>query len=103
MGRAGRGTNGRTGSKTMLNHILGKEVIQNPYQSPPSDPDDFKRCYLLLKAVPQLKTDLHKLKALSPTWSNLVDNWDKLTEMLEEQLRTKKANGMYEFMKSLGA
>ena len=64
----------------------------------PVDPDDFRRCYLLLKAVPEWRKDLFRLKHLSPAWSNLVDNWDKLTEMLEEQFRTKKANGMYELM-----
>jgi hypothetical protein len=69
---------------------------------PPADPDDFRRCYLLIKAVPQWKERLVELKSLSETWSKLVDNWDKLTEMLEEQMRTRKANGMYELMNSLG-
>jgi hypothetical protein len=41
------------------------------------------------------------LKPASKTWENLVENWDKLTEMLKEQMQTKKPNGMYEFMKQL--
>lgn len=68
----------------------------------PHDPDDFRRCYLLLKTIPEWKLRLFELKEISLVWSNLVDNWDKLTEMLEEQMKTHKANGMYEFMKSLG-
>lgn len=44
--------------------------------SHPCDPDDFKRCSQLLQAVPQWKTELYKLKPISKTWSNLVDNWE---------------------------
>lgn len=67
----------------------------------PSDPSDFYRCYKLLQAVPELRKSLDVMKSVSPQWSALVDNWDKLTEMLEEQLRSDNSNGMYEFMKEL--
>ena len=71
----------------------------------PSDPDDFSRCYKLLKVVPEWKNDLHKLKDLSPAWSNLVDNWDKLVEMFEQNERegwkNHKEIGMYQLMKKL--
>jgi hypothetical protein len=66
----------------------------------PYDPDDFYRCYKLLQCVPEWKMELNKVKSLSKEWSNLVDNWDKLTEMLEEQLSGKE-NEMYEFMQTL--
>ncbi len=79
-----------------------KEVILSPSQfTHPSDPDDFRRCYLLLKAVPEWRLKLDKLKTLSQIWFKLVENWDKLTEMLEEQMKTGKQNGMYELMESL--
>ncbi len=67
----------------------------------PQDPDDFKRCYKLLNAIPEFKPRLPELKALSPQWSNLVDNWDKLTELYEDMKLNKKANGMYELMETL--
>lgn len=101
--------NGRHGisSITMFNALtqgLNVRALKNDHPSHPGDPDDFNRCYLLLKAVPQWqeKSQLDRLRKLSPVWNNLVENWDKLTEMLEEQIRTKKPNGMYEFMNSLG-
>lgn len=94
--------NGERGisSETMFEALSGR-VIANRRDTP-SDPSDFRRCYQLLQAVPEWKLQLDLLRPLSKSWSNLVDNWDKLSEMLEEQMQTKKANGMYEFMKSLG-
>ena len=89
-------------SKTMFNILNNNGYrVQNYYNSFPHDPDDFSRCYLLLKSCPHLKLNLSRMKSVNPTWSNLVDNWDKLTEMLEWQLQYKKANGMLEFMYSL--
>ncbi len=68
----------------------------------PSDPSDFRRCYILIKAIPEWRENLDLMKQISPTWSNIVDNWDKLCSMLEELVETHKDNGMYDFMKSIG-
>lgn len=74
--------NGQVGhsSKTMWNCLIGNKnfPVYHPY-----DHDDFSRCYKLLVAVPEWQSQLHKLKSLSKTWSNIVDNWDMLTEMYE--------------------
>lgn len=96
--------NGERGisSETMFYYLSGRRI--GKHESHPSDPDDFRRCYLLLKAVPQWKTQLHKLKPVSKVWEGLVDNWDKLTEMLETAMKTKgqQATEMYDLMKSIG-
>lgn len=89
-------TNGEHGMSSMA---MCRALMDNPIsKSHPYDPDDFRRCYLLLKTVPEWKLELHKVAALSPEWSNLVNIWDTLTALLEEQFKTKKANGMYELM-----
>lgn len=96
--------NGKIGmsSKTMWNCLIGNEDFPINY---PYDPDDFSRCYELLEAVPEWKTELYKLKSLSKVWNNLIENWDKLTEMFEENRRTdwkhSEKIGMYEFMQTL--
>lgn len=88
-------------SETIFQTIDGRKILR--YNgSHPLDPDDFRRCCLLLQTVPEWKSKLHLMKAVSPVWEKLVDNWDVLTVMLEEQLSTGKANGMYERMKGLG-
>jgi hypothetical protein len=67
----------------------------------PGDPDDFRRCYMLIeKTIPEWKSQLWSLRQLSPQWMQIVDNWDKLCFLLEEQLEGKE-NKMWEFMKLL--
>jgi len=96
--------NGHIGnsSKTMWNCLIGNEdfPINHPY-----DPDDFSRCYKLLEAVPEWKKELYELKSLSIQWNNLIENWDKLVDMFEENRITNWKDvdriGMYEFMQTL--
>ena len=87
-------------SDTLFEKLSGRG-LGSRYKSHPLDPNDFRRCYLLLKLIPEWKNDLDKLREINYTWDQLVNNWDKLTEMLEEQLSTKKPNGMFEFMLEL--
>jgi len=86
-------------SEFMYSVLSGARSIHSG--SFPYDPSDFKRCHGLLEMVPEWRNKLDMLKPASKTWSKLVDNWDKLTEMLKEQMITGKSNGMYEFMHSL--
>lgn len=81
---------------------LIKVLISEKEYTHPLDPNDFYRCYMLLKAVPEWRNELHKLNRLSVVWEKLVENWDKLTLLLEHQIKTNKPNDMYEIMKNLG-
>lgn len=86
-------------SMTMFAIFCGRHMPQRPCH--PLDPDDFRRCYLLLKAVPEWREKLPLLKAHSSAWSNLVDHWDELTAMLEEMMAGKKSSAMYDLMQKL--
>lgn len=95
--------NGERGiSSETIFSVLGAPIRGQNRFDHPADPDDFKRCYKLLNTIPSWKNRLDEMKPISPVWNKLVDNWGKLTELLEEQLKTRKPNGMYEFMKGLG-
>jgi hypothetical protein len=92
-------------SETIFGAISGLWIGRSKY--PPADPSDFNRCYKLIKQVPEWKQELHKVSELSKTWKNVIDNWDKLSELLEEQIEWRDkgisaSNGMYDFMKQLG-
>lgn len=96
-------------SKTMYNHLTsGMQLPQqiNDRGGHPRDPDDFKRCYKLLQAVPHWKQRLNELKTISPVWEKLVDNWDQLTKMFEQNVKEDWKNfmkiGMHDFMEKLG-
>jgi hypothetical protein len=90
-------------SNTMLEVITGRTATRQPFgMSHPYDPEDFRRCHLLLQAVPELREGFPKLAAHNAVWAALVEHWDELTALLLEQMKTNKANGMYQRMKQLG-
>lgn len=59
----------------------------------PADPSDFGRCYRLIRAVPGTREKLHLLKDKSKYWNLLVDSWDELERLYEEQKESEKALG----------
>lgn len=96
--------NGEVGlsSKTMWACLHGEEKFPIYY---PYYPDDFSRCYKLLETIPEWKSELSKVRALSSAWEALIDNWSTLTSMYEENVKndwyTSKEIGMYDFMQKL--
>lgn len=63
-------------SDSIVSHIWG---LPNPRRvGHPLDPDDFKRCLMLLDASPETKARLAEMAAVSPQWKSLVENWDSL-------------------------
>lgn len=98
--------NGRTGvsSKTIASYICTGEKVAG---STPLDPSDFNRCLMLIKAVPELKDHLHKMKTLDVKWVALVDNWDSLEECFINEVGENWSKGdsapiTYAAMKGMG-
>lgn len=89
-------------AKTMYSVLSGNPILSPNRYGFPHDPDDFRRCYLLLKFVPSWRNRIPEMASVSPIWAALAKNWDKLTEMLEAGMKTGKAPEMYDFMKTLG-
>lgn len=75
-------------SLTMWLHLLD---VKHPESgkvhgtAAPYDWDDFRKCHLLLEAVPEWKSQLVVMKTVSPIWSNLVDSWSELTSLYEQE------------------
>jgi hypothetical protein len=96
--------NGRIGlsSTTMWLCFMGQKIENVSY---PYDPDDFSRCYALLQVVPEWRERILELGKLSKQWKTLSENWNKLTEMFEQNKKEDWINsekiGMYEFMRTL--
>lgn len=51
----------------------------------PHDPADFRRCRLLLEQVPELGPLFPKMAEVSPTWARLVERWDAICAVMDEE------------------
>ena len=89
-------------SKTIYSVLSGQPLLSPSRYSHPLDPDDFRRCYLLLKFVPSWRARISEMSIVSPVWAALAENWDKLSDMIEAGMKKGKAPEMYDFMQSLG-
>lgn len=59
----------------------------------PHDPDDFGRCYRLLRHFPDWRTRLQEVAARFPKWRPMVAAWDELEQMYAQVMRP---DGSYE-------
>lgn len=89
-------------SMTIWNCMLGVKIfpIHIPY-----DIDDFSRCYKLLEFIPEWKNKINNLSNLNLIWAKLAKNWDILTEMYLDILKsgysTSKIRRANKFMQTL--
>ena len=98
--------NGETGvsSKTMWACLKGVDIQRN-YGGIPYDPDDFSRCYKFFKECNLTFPELYVVSEKLPHWKPYIENWETLSDMYEENVKTnwhkKDEIGMYAFMKML--
>ena len=64
----------------------------------PSDNSDFRRCYRLVKNCEITKENLQKVSEALNWYKPIIDNWDKLSELYENE----KQNELYNLLKKLG-
>jgi hypothetical protein len=94
--------NGETGvsSKTICAVMTGSVAH---YNDVPHDPSDFGRCYKLLALFPEWRARLHEVAEKFPMWGPMVEAWDELTALYEEETKSKsgKAPKLYDRMQVL--
>ena len=94
-------------SETIFSVLTGIDVLRGWRKSHPYDPDDLRRCRILLEKCPELQKDFHKMSKVSNTWEILVKNWDAICKTMDEECpdwRTnpnKKASKTYLLMKQV--
>jgi hypothetical protein len=78
--------NGERGvsSEAIFSHLTGLQ-ISRLWSSPPWDPDDLRRCRLLLQAIPALRADLPRMAELGPEWAAIVGAWDELCALMDAE------------------
>ncbi len=69
----------------------------------PKDPDDFGRCYRLLKRFPEWRARLGEVAEKFPAWGPLVREWDQMTKLYERDApeHTGSSPELYELMTKL--
>lgn len=87
-------------SETMARAALG---IRDPrYDRHPLDPDDLRRCMLLVDQAPEVRNAFPRIAQLSKTWAAIIAHWDELIALLREEMPSGMARKTYDRMKALG-
>lgn len=101
--------NGRHGisSLAIASVMLGGQPEADSY---PKDPDDLRRCVLLLDAMPAWRQSISLMGGVGPVWAILAGKWFTLESVLREEcggdIERPKANRgpaerTYDIMKQL--
>jgi len=74
-------------SEAIVSQLTGREIGRwRPGSDHPWDPDDFRRCELLLRAYPLARLVFPELMpSRSPVWAAMVERWDELVALIEEE------------------
>lgn len=78
---------GETGlsSKTMLCIHTGNEMDRGWDFRPPSDVADFRRCWLLIEAIPEVKNSFAQIAKECPAFKGVIENWDVISAAYEKE------------------
>ena len=87
-----------TSSKTICAVMTGSKC-RDP--DVPYDPGDFGRCYRLLALFPEWRVRMHEVADEYPIWGPMVDAWDELTALYDEEKDQRAAPKLYKRMQSL--
>ncbi len=73
-------------SEAIFSHLTGLAINgQRRGGSTPHDPDDLRRCRLLIEQVPAFRSDLHRMAEVSKRWGALVERWDELCALMDSE------------------
>lgn len=78
-------------SETIFSTLTGYQGIKN-FNSYPHDPDDMRRCRLLLEQVPEFAPRILEMAAVNLQWSRLVNRWDEICATMDEEFPYWRTN-----------
>ena len=88
-------------SKTILSVMTGTEITGYFGPDIPHDPDDFGRCHRLLRHFPEWLPRLYEVAERYPIWGPMVEAWDDMTILYEEEFPHGKAPKLCAMMRDL--
>ena len=92
-----------------LTVVRGKPYVDGLWGTPyPHDPDDLRRCVLLLNQASDIRVMAFPILAkYSPYWAGLIPQWDELVKLFREEIgdeanpRATRAPKTYEAMRAI--
>lgn len=72
-------------SETIFSYLTGHNVLRRHQGNYPHDPVDWRRCELLLEAVPALRDSFTRVRELGFVWSGLVDHWADIRASMDRE------------------
>jgi len=97
----------RTGERGLSSETIFEVLAEHPLMeedlagSTPRDPSDFRRCYLLLEAIPEWREELQKVADEYPAWQPFVTNWPDLEKLYLKESPSGRAPDLYARMHEL--
>jgi hypothetical protein len=67
----------------------------------PHDPDDFGRCYRLLKIAPEWRVRLNEMYGIFPEWELMAKYWNAMEKLWEEESPRRRCPKLYDLMQTL--
>lgn len=74
-----------TSSNSIFTMLTGYDAMCGWSTDHPHDPSDFMRCRVLIESCPEFKSELHKMRALGHYWATIINNWDGLCAIMDEE------------------
>ncbi len=72
-------------SKTLVHFYKGEEFRDGDFPTPPFDVSDFRRCYLLVQEVPEIKEVFPLVAERCPAFKGVIENWDAISAAYERE------------------
>lgn len=92
---------GETGlsSKTMVCIHTGNEMDGDWGFRAPRDVADFRRCWLLVEAVPEIRNSFPLIAEKCPAFKGVIENWDVISAAYERERGSGKCPETYRLLK----
>lgn len=85
-------------SEAIFAHLTGVPICGSR-RAYPSDPDDMRRCRMLLDAVPEFHERFEEMKTVSKQWADLVRRWGDVCRAIDD--KTNLPGAAYRLMKEI--
>lgn len=74
-----------TSSETLFTFATGVDALGDDRGCWPLDPDDFRRCRLLVESCPEVAANMGRVAEHGPTWKAIVERWDAICAVMDKE------------------